>query len=81
MLFILKFCRLKACTGLLGCCDHTQGSNPAAPAFTGEKIVLESIYFQVEKNQRALQGEGKGEALQISVFSPLYYLFIKASEA
>lgn len=34
----------------------------------GEKIVPDSIYFQVEKNQRALQGEGEDEALQISVF-------------
>lgn len=33
-----------------------------------KKIVLDSIYFQVEKNQRALQGEGEGEVLRISVF-------------
>lgn len=46
-----------------------------------EKLVLDSIYLQVEKNQRALQREGGGKVLQISVFPALYYLFIKVSEA
>lgn len=68
VLFILQFFfGLEQCSGLWAA-ETTHVSNPAAPAFTGEKIVLNSIYFQVDKNQRGLQGEGKDEALQISVF-------------
>ena len=68
------FLGIEQCSGLWGCRHHSEGSNPAAPAFLGEKIP-DSIYFQEARTQRAPQGEDKVEALQISGFPSVLLIY------